>query len=316
MSISEVSQKKYILIDKVILKKDYKLSFDLYSNDENKNLVVVYKKHTLLKEQLFESLVSKESLYVEKREQINYEKSYQELNEQKEVTDEMSFLYDEIKNTLRELFKTPESLKTLQKANAHIVTLVEAVQKEKFALSSFLSTLMDDYYTHTHSLNVSIYAICLGKYLGMNKQELEDLGFAALLHDIGKSKIDSNIINKDGQLSEEEFRLVKTHSTHSYEILKNAGISNRHILEGVKYHHEKMDGSGYPDQLQGEEIHQYAKIIGLCDIFDALTTKRSYKESVDTFNTLVTMKKEMKYYLDGNLVNKFILMFRDSVIIV
>lgn len=105
MSVSEVSQKKYFLIDKGIIKKDYKLSFDLYSNDENKNLVVVYKKHTLLKEQLFESLILKETLYIEKHEQVNYEKSYKELNEQKEFTDEMSFLYERLKIFLENYLK-------------------------------------------------------------------------------------------------------------------------------------------------------------------------------------------------------------------
>lgn len=313
MSVSEANQKKYFQIDKMIVENNYKFSFDLYAHDENQTPFVVYKKNTHLKSELINSLISQDALYIEKREHIHYEKCHKEYIEKKEVSDEMEAIYKDIKKVLVELFKNPESLENLQKANSYISTMVETIMQDKFTIASFLSTLTDDYYTHTHSLNVSIYALSLGKYLGMNKEELEDLGFAALLHDIGKSKIDHKIINKEGELTSEEYEIVKRHSLHGWEILKKAGISSRHILEGVKHHHERIDGTGYPDRLKDENIHQYAKIIGLCDVFDALSTKRSYKESVDTFNTLVTMKKDMKSHLDGKLVNKFILMFKDAI---
>jgi HD-GYP domain-containing protein (c-di-GMP phosphodiesterase class II) len=313
MSISEANQKKYCLIERGIIQNNYKFSFDLYTQNGNQTYKLVYKKNTQLNGERLNTLVSIDELYIDKREQVHYEKCYKDYLEKKELSDAISVIYDNIKRSLEKLFEDPDSLENLQEANENISTMVKVFLHEKFTIALVLLTLTDEYYTHTHSLNVSIYALCLGKYLDMNKSELEDLGFAALLHDIGKSRINQNIIEKQGELTREEFEIVKKHSEYSWEILKQAGITNRHILEGVRNHHEKIDGTGYPDQLKDEDIHEYAKIIGLCDVFDALSTKKSYKDSMDTFNTLVMMKKEMKNHLDGRLVNKFILMFKEGM---
>ncbi|WP_294966109.1 HD domain-containing phosphohydrolase [Sulfurimonas sp.] len=131
-----------------------------------------------------------------------------------------------------------------------------------------------DYYTHTHYINVSIYALSLGSFLGLKADEISELGEAALLHGLGKSKIDVDIINKSTKLSDEEFKEVKKHPTLGYTLGLKLGIKNRNVLEGIRHHNEKMNGKGYPFGLRGENIPYYARIIGICDIFDALGTKR------------------------------------------
>mgnify|MGYP002477467154 CR=1 FL=1 len=98
-------------------------------------------------------------------------------------------------------------------------------------------------YTHTHSLNVSIYALCLGKSMGIDEKNLEDLGTTALLNDLGKSKITKEIINKKGKLTEYEYNEAKKHSIYGWALAKRLGITNKNILLGIRNHHEKLDGT-------------------------------------------------------------------------
>ncbi len=146
--------------------------------------------------------------------------------------------------------------------------------------------------------------------MGLKKEELNLLGKAALLHDLGKSKIEPDIVNKNGSLSEKEFLAMKMHPAFGYEIAKKMGIDNKDILDGIRHHHEKLDGRGYPDGLKDSEIGLFARIIGVCDVFDALTTQRSYKKAMRSIDALRLMKEDMKNHLDADILNTFIKMLR------
>lgn len=136
-----------------------------------------------------------------------------------------------------------------------------------------------DEYTNGHSTRVGYYSRVIAENLGMSKDELDNIYYIALLHDIGKIAIPDKILNKPGRLTDEEFLVMKSHTTRGAKILK--GISTiPHIIEGAKSHHEKWDGSGYPDGLKEEEIPYVARIICCADCFDAMATKRVYKEPV------------------------------------
>jgi HD-GYP domain-containing protein (c-di-GMP phosphodiesterase class II) len=137
-----------------------------------------------------------------------------------------------------------------------------------------------DNYTFTHSVNVSVLAIALGKRLGFSTQELNDLGFAGLMHDIGKMQIPEEILNKPGILTESEFDVMKQHSARGYQYLKTTRQLSDDILHAVRYHHEKSDGSGYPDGLHEAQIPKFAKIISIADVYDAITTARVYRKGM------------------------------------
>lgn len=310
MSISEVKH-KYFLIDNVVITRNSILTFDLYKQDENKKPVLILHKHMPLINDVFEE-IERYDLYVHEDEKRHYDMHYQALSDRNVVPQQMLALYTNISENVNKLFENPESMTNYKIAKDNVQSLVSTVLKKDFSASSFLSVLIYDYYTHTHSLNVSVYAISLGKHLGMGKEALEELGTAALLHDIGKSKIDDDILYKNGQLTKEEFKLVQEHPMHGWNILKQLGIKNKNILAGVRSHHEKLDGTGYPDKLTSKEIHIYGKIIGICDVFDAITTKRTYQDPKSTYDTLITMKKEMRNHLDSVLINHFILMLREQ----
>jgi HD-GYP domain-containing protein (c-di-GMP phosphodiesterase class II) len=103
---------------------------------------------------------------------------------------------------------------------------------------------------------------------------------------------------------------MKKHPVHGVSLCLKLGIKNKNILDGIKYHHEKKNGTGYPIGLSGDEIPLYAMMIGICDIFDALTSKRSYKEAMTSFEALMLMKTQMKDELDIRLLKSMILMFK------
>jgi len=222
-------------------------------------------------------------------------------------------LYQKISDEVEVLFQDNGSKEKLIEIKNSITQLVSFILENDFTLSSFLSILSHEYYTHTHSLNVCVYGICLSKELGLKENALEQIGLSALLHDIGKSKISDTILYKDSKLSNSEFKEVQRHSDYGWKILKQLGITNENILKGVRNHHEKIDGSGYPDSLQGNEIHLFARIIAVCDVFDALSTQKKHKDSYSTFDTLHYMKLNMKTHLDISLINQLILLLKKEV---
>ena len=133
-----------------------------------------------------------------------------------------------------------------------------------------------DEYTNGHSIRVGYYSKIIAENLNMSSDEVDNIYYIALLHDIGKIAIPDSILNKPGRLTEEEFAVMKSHTTRGARILQ--GISTiPHIIEGAKSHHEKYDGTGYPEGLKGENIPYVARIIGCADCFDAMASKRVYK---------------------------------------
>ena len=134
-----------------------------------------------------------------------------------------------------------------------------------------------DEYTNGHSIRVGYYSKVIAENMEMNSDEVDNIYYIALLHDIGKIAIPDSILNKPGRLSDDEFKVMKSHTTRGAKILK--GISTiPQIIEGAKSHHERYDGTGYPDGLKGEEIPFVARIICCADCFDAMASKRVYKE--------------------------------------
>ena len=137
-----------------------------------------------------------------------------------------------------------------------------------------------DHYTNGHSLRVGKYSKLIAQELNLSSDDVDNIYYVALLHDIGKIAIPDSILNKPSRLTDEEFMVMKSHTIRGAEILSSIStIPN--ITAGARNHHEKYDGSGYPDGLKGEEIPYIARIICCADCFDAMATKRVYKEAFD-----------------------------------
>jgi len=160
-----------------------------------------------------------------------------------------------------------------------IKKLIEQVTENQGTIVNMLDLKQFDDYTFQHSINVCILAIVVGIGLNYNEKTLENLALSAVYHDIGKLRIPLIILNKPGKLDEREFEIMKQHPALGVEYLKGIGELNSFIEMGVLHHHERFDGTGYPAALRGKRISEFARIIALVDAFDAITSKRSYKEA-------------------------------------
>lgn len=170
-------------------------------------------------------------------------------------------------------------------------------------LGKIRSVKIDDLYIYKHAVNVAIISMCLGRWLKFSKSEIIDLGIAGYLHDIGKCNIAGNILNKPDRLSGEEFETIKTHAKHSYEITKSLSEVSFKAGEGVLYHHERLDGTGYPFGARGSEIPLYGRILAVADVFDAILSDRIYSSKVTPYKAIEILKDESFGKLDPKVVN-------------
>lgn len=164
---------------------------------------------------------------------------------------------------------------------------------------------MSDEYTYTHSLNVSIYSMLLAKCIKLNEQQVTHVMQAGLLHDIGKAKIPKNILNKPSRLTPEEFEIMKTHSTHSYRLLQDAPDIDINVKKAVLMHHEKEDGKGYPLGASGENLHLYARILAIADVYDALTSTRVYKSGMTPYQAFRIFENTGIGHFDYQMMTSF-----------
>jgi putative nucleotidyltransferase with HDIG domain len=186
-----------------------------------------------------------------------------------------------------------------------IDTVLQELTSNPRALSLVTSLQVYDNYVYNHSFNVMTYALQLGLAVGLNQKYLELLGIGALLHDVGKMIIPIEILNKPGKLTPEEFELVKTHTTEGFEYLRKHHTISLIASHLAFQHHEKLDGSGYPRGLKGVEIHPLAKILAVADVFDAVTSSRSYRTAILPHKGLEILYAGTGTHFDKNLVELF-----------
>ena len=156
--------------------------------------------------------------------------------------------------------------------------------------------------TSQHAQRVSVYSVQIGKALGFDETECENLRRAALMHDIGKIGIPDRILNKTSRLTDEEYAIMKSHTTRGAAILQDFTLID-HIVEGAQYHHERYDGKGYPRGLKGEDIPLYGRIIGVADAFDAMTANRVYRKQMDFDYVLGEMERGRGTQFDPQMVD-------------
>ena len=176
-----------------------------------------------------------------------------------------------------------------------------------------ISIMSYDYYTFTHSINVSTFTVALANEAGVtNRQELYELGTGALLHDIGKSEIPKEILNKSGPLTPEEMEVMKTHVVRGENILLvKEGMTASRMLP-VSLHHEKLSGRGYPRALKADQIHLHGRITAICDCFDAMTTHRPYAQGMNAYQAVQLMKGKLQDDFDQELVSSFIVLLGNA----
>lgn len=167
--------------------------------------------------------------------------------------------------------------------------IVDSVDRNGDALISLCRLKIADEYTYMHSVSVCALMVSLGKSLGLDEATRRDAGMAGLLHDLGKAAMPQEIINKPGKLTDEEFTIIKSHPVRGHEMLLENGVDNERVLDVCRHHHERIDGSGYPDKLAAENISLIARMSAVCDVYDAVTSDRPYKAGWDPADSVAKM---------------------------
>jgi putative nucleotidyltransferase with HDIG domain len=208
-------------------------------------------------------------------------------------------LYD-VNDQLFDIFLTNKENKIhLECVELIVHSILYLLKYDEAFLKNTMPYLKNDHTLKIHSLHVAIYALSLGYALKFSNTELLKLGVAGLLHDVGFKKIDDSIRNKTVALTLEEVKTIRKHSQYSVEILTQNKIHDPYIIDAVMHHHERIDGSGYPNQLMNKQINNFVSVLGICDVFDALTNNRPHREHYSSFNALKMMMR------DKDMVNKF-----------
>lgn len=215
-------------------------------------------------------------------------------------------VYNVAKSIMLDIFNDPRAGDNVERSKNWVSSTVEYVLNNKEASSTMLNMVSYDYYTYTHCVDVSVLGLLFAKYLRLNEKEMNDFGTGLLLHDIGKTQINLDILNKNGKLSEVEYIEIKKHVEFGHEILKGLGGLREESFSPVLQHHEKLNGQGYPMGLRGSEIHDYGKIAMIIDVYDALTTKRPYSDARKPFPALQMMKEHMKGHFDEVYFRSFV----------
>ena len=199
-------------------------------------------------------------------------------------------------------------IKTIEENKIYLEKEVDRKTKEirKLLVQSMntLSNAVDakDYYTNGHSIRVAEYSRLLAQRLGLSKDRQEEIYYAGLLHDIGKIRVPDSIIKKEGKLTDEEYEYIKLHPVSGYHILKEISASSD-IAIGAKYHHERYDGKGYPNGLEGENIPEIARILGVVDAYDAMSSNRCYRKALPQDVVRAEMVKGRGTQFDPNIAD-------------
>jgi putative nucleotidyltransferase with HDIG domain len=183
--------------------------------------------------------------------------------------------------------------------------LIDSLQKQKDVVSLLISLNTKDDYTYQHCVQVGMISYYIAKWLGKSHEEAIIIGKAGYLHDIGKCRIDSSILKKPGRLSQDEFREMKKHTVYGYEIIHKS-LQDVPLALAALQHHERMDGKGYPMSKRGEDIHHYAKIVAVADVYSAMTAHRVYQEKRDLLIVLKELYQMSFGQLDPQTTQLFI----------
>lgn len=321
-----MEQKSFFSVSYDLITRDSVITYDLYVNsssvEKKQKFVRIFPMNTELTESDLEGFKAKyKQLYVAEGQRNLYMKS---LVKSADVSDgeAVTFIKDSAIKHLQGIFD-PDKEFTTELLYETISNCKEAVENMIDVLDDYnidgLKALIGDlsghdFYTYDHSINVSMYCITILRAIRPNasRSELVHAGLGGLLHDLGKVKIPTNILNKPDGLLDEEYEIIKTHPDLGIDLLlENEGEMGFEDLDlkilgrVIHEHHENVDGTGYPNGKAGKEIHVLAKICAIADFFDAITTKRSYSEVVTVGQGISIMEKTVDKKIDGKIFKVF-----------
>lgn len=217
-----------------------------------------------------------------------------------------------IQSRIRSTIELDDYRKDLQRRLDEKTKEIERVMIQAIMTVANTVDAKDDY-TNGHSMRVAAYAELLARRLGWPDEEIQNIYYVAMLHDVGKIGVPDAVLNKPGRLTDEEFGQIKAHTLVGAEILNDFKMFPN-VGVGAKYHHERFDGKGYPEGLRGEEIPLVARVIGLVDSFDAMTSNRVYRRRLNNDTVMRELEKGKGSQWDPELVDVFVELFKQGAL--
>jgi len=321
---TDKSKKSYFSISFGLVLIDMKIPYDIYINSSShvvrEKFVCIYRKGNQLSQDELNVFRQKYyQLYVNENERALYLSSLVSSSSASDVEKTTAIKESAIKH-LKSIFEeehefTNELLdETLEGCRDSVESMVDVLEDYNVTdVQKLIAELsFHDFYTYDHSINVSMYSISILKALKpkASRQEQVMAGMGGLLHDLGKVKIPTSIINNPGKLSEDDFKIIKGHPKFGFDLLEShdcghTGVNFDVIKRVVNEHHENYNGTGYPNNLKGADISVFARITAIADFYDAITTKRSYHEVLSTEDALEVMSKSVGRKIDPKIFEIF-----------
>jgi putative nucleotidyltransferase with HDIG domain len=194
----------------------------------------------------------------------------------------------------------------VMKLKKSVNPIVDSISRNPDACLWLTRLKQHDHYSYQHSLSVAIWAVAMGRELGLHKPDLRSLAIGGLLMDVGKLKVDSELLRAEGPLSPEQTDQMRQHVHYGVEYLQETGILNQDVIDMVAHHHERYDGSGYPQGLGGDNIPPFARIAAIVDTYDAMTSQRSHAAAVSPSEAIRILYKSRDILFQAELVEAFI----------
>jgi len=315
MDKSERLEAYFTPIDIKKIKGDSVINFDIYIKNDKK--FVLYKNRNLKLgyddvKRLYDN--DFKNFYIHNKDVKNF-RNYLEMNigdmlksEDIPVEKKAEMLFESTVNVVEDIFKNPRSGEAIQRSKEMVGHTVNFIVSAPEAFVNLLKIRRYDYYTFTHSVNVCTFLVSLAQKFGIyDPNVLKEVGEGGLLHDLGKSMISSEIINKNGKLNKAEFEEIRKHPEYGVKIAKETRDITDISLAIIGQHHEKITGRGYPLGLNGSELNIYARMASIVDVYDAITTTRSYstaKSPVEAVQFLLSHSDEF----DKKILTAFVRM--------
>lgn len=311
------SMNEYTAISKNALVEDTQIGFDVYlkSDLNGRSRYILFCRgdqqfNSARKGELLNN--NTQRLYISTKDTGKY-LQYQEKNLKRIVEDsgksslqKSGVLYQVARNLAQDILEDPKSGMNIGRASEWVANTITHIMQNENTFSSLFEVTCHDYQTYTHSINVSVIGLLFGKYLSLEPNELGSLGTGLLLHDVGKSLLPSDVLNKNGVLTSEEFKIIKKHPKAGLDLLEHRDNVDGLSLKVVIQHHENNDGTGYPYGLGGRDIHLFGQISRIVDAYDAMTSDRPYAVAMRPFATLAEIKKENQICFNEELLKEFI----------
>lgn len=215
------------------------------------------------------------------------------------------------------IYNSPDSKEAVQATTSIADDLLHAINSNDAIALDISALKTSDEYTFKHSVDVATIAMIVAKQQGHSEKEIHEIGVTGLLHDIGKTKVPLEILNKPGRLDDHEFAIMKQHSVYGYQMVRERNEFSPAVCLGVLQHHEKINGSGYPMGVDDSKLSPYARVLAVADIYDALVTERPYKAAYsqrDAVEMIMSMTMELDIHAMKSFLESMILYPVDSIV--